>query len=114
MQQKSSVGRRNAPESRSRTKTMDTPVIRWEYYPHVSAQAAARAFVERLVLGGKRPKTVGAYARAIEALLSYFLETDPERLLEADEGDLYGYIAHLKRRSPRQRGPGATVAGTSN
>ncbi len=92
---------------------MDTPVIRWEYYPHVSAQAAARAFVERLVLGGKRPKTVDAYARAIEDLLSYFLETDPERLLEADEADLYGYIAHLKRCSPRKRGRGGTVEDRS-
>jgi len=92
---------------------MDTPVIRWEYYPHVSAQAATRAFVERLVLGGKRPKTVDAYARAIEDLLSYFLETDPERLLEADEADLYGYIAHLKRCSPRKRGRGGTVEDRS-
>src|SRR5260370_22569610 len=100
MQQKSSVGRRNAPESTSRTKTMDTPVIRWEYYPHVSAQAATRAFVQRLVLGGQRPKTVDAYSRAIEDLLSYFLETDPERLLQADEADLFAYIAQLKPSSP--------------
>src|SRR5260370_2465105 len=113
MQQKSSVGRRNAAESTSRPKTMDTQVLRWEYYQHVSAQAAARAFVERLGLGGKRSKTVDAYARAIEDLLSYFLETDPERLLEADEADLYGYIAHLKRCSPRKRGRGGTVEDRS-
>ena len=79
---------------------MDEQEVRWEYYPHVANSAAARAFVERLVLKGKRPKTVDAYARAVEDLLAYFSTTDPERLLEADEADLDGDIASLKRRGP--------------
>ena len=47
---------------------MDEQEVRWEYYPHVANYAAARAFVERLVLKGKRPKTVDAYARAVSLL----------------------------------------------
>jgi hypothetical protein len=57
---------------------MDEQEVRWEHYPHVANYAAARAFVERLVLKGKRPKTVDAYARAVEDLLAYFSTTDPE------------------------------------
>ena len=53
---------------------------------------------EHLMLKGKRPKTVDAYARAIEDLLAYFTTTDSERLLEADEADLDNYITSLKQR----------------
>ncbi len=88
---------------------MDEQEVRWEYYPHVANYAAARAFVERLVLKGKRPKTIDAYARAVEDLLAYFSTTDPERLLEADEADLDGYIASLKRRGLKKRGRGGMI-----
>src|SRR5204863_2395562 len=64
------------------------------------------SFVERLALKGKRPKTIDAYARAIEDLLAYFSERDPEHFLEADEADLDGYIASLKQRNPKKRGRG--------
>ncbi len=82
---------------------MDGPEIRWEYYPLVAAHPTTRAFVERLSLKGKRPKTIDAYARAIEDLLNYFAGKDPCLVLEADEADLDGYIAHLKRRAPKKR-----------
>ena len=75
----------------------------------MAAHPAARAFVERLILKEKRPKTVDAYARAIEDLLMYFAGTDPARVLEADEADLDGYIASFKRRSPKKRGRGGTM-----
>jgi site-specific recombinase XerD len=82
---------------------MDEQEIRWGYYPLVAAHPATRAFVGRLSLKGKRPKTIDAYARAVEDLLNYFSGRDPLRVLEADEADLDGYIAHLKRRAPKKR-----------
>ncbi len=85
---------------------MEAQEIRWEYYLHTAAYPATRSFVERLVLKGKRPKTVDAYARAIEDLLTYFAQVDPSRILEADEADLDRYIAHLKQRVPKKRGQG--------
>ena len=85
---------------------MDTQEIRWEHYPRTSTHPATRSFVERLALKGKRPKTVDAYARAIEDLLAYFAQTDTSRILEADEADLDTYIAHLKQRGPNKRGQG--------
>jgi integrase/recombinase XerD len=88
---------------------MDRQEVRWEQYPLVAAQPAARSFVERLVLKGKRPKTVDAYARAVEDLLRYFTGTDPPDILEADEADLDGYIASLKQRGPKKRGRGGMV-----
>jgi len=88
---------------------MDAQEVRWEYYPRIAAQAAARSFVERLVLKGKRPKTIDAYARAIEDLLAYFGTTAPERLLEADESDLDRYIVSLKSRGPKKRGRGGMI-----
>src|SRR5712691_2304839 len=93
---------------------MDEQEVRWEHYPHVANHAAARAFVERLVLKGKRPKTVDAYARALEDLLTYFTQTDPSRLLEADEADMDRYIAHLKQRGPKKRGQGQAVDDRNN
>jgi integrase/recombinase XerD len=88
---------------------MDLQEVKWEHYPRVTAHPATRTFVERLVLKGKRPKTVDAYARALEDLLSYFSKHDPERLLEADEADLDGYIAHLKHADPKKRGRGGMI-----
>lgn len=88
---------------------MDLQEVKWEHYPRVAAHPATRAFVERLVLKGKRPKTVDAYARAVEDLLAYFSQHDPERLLEADEADLDGYIAHLKQADPKKRGRGGMI-----
>ena len=88
---------------------MGEPEIAWAYYPRVAAHPAARAFVERLQLQGKRPKTVDAYARSIEDLLAYFSMLGPKRLVEADEADLEGYIAHLKRRGPKSRGQAGMI-----
>jgi len=85
---------------------MDGPEIRWEYYPLVAAHPASHGFVERLSLKGKRPKTIDAYARAIEDLLNFFAWQDPSLVLEADEADLDTYIAHLKQRGPKKRGQG--------
>jgi integrase/recombinase XerD len=92
---------------------MEKQEVHWAHYPAVAANPAAHAFVERLILKEKRPKTVDAYARAIEDLLMYFAGTDPARVLEADEADLDGYIASLKRRSPKKRGRGGTMEDES-
>jgi integrase/recombinase XerD len=88
---------------------MDGQEVQWEYYPFVAQHSATRAFVERLSLKGKRPKTIDAYARAIEDLLVYFNTTDIMRVIEADEGDLDSYIAHLKQRGPKKRGQGGVT-----
>lgn len=88
---------------------MDTQAVRWEHYPLVANHSATRTFIERLVLKGKRPKTIDAYARAIEDLLAYFTTADPSRVLEADEADLDGYLASLKNRGPKKRGRGGMI-----
>jgi integrase/recombinase XerD len=88
---------------------MDTQEVRWEHYARVAAHAAARAFVERLVLKGKQPKTVDAYARAVEDLLAYFARFDLSLVIEAGEGDLDMYIADLKQRGPKKRGRGGMI-----
>jgi site-specific recombinase XerD len=91
-------------------QNMDEQEVRWEHYPRVANHAAARAFVERLVLKGKRPKTVDAYARSVEDLLAYFEEArDASRVLEADEADLDRYLARLKSRGPKKRGRGGMI-----
>jgi integrase/recombinase XerD len=92
---------------------MDMHEVRWEHYHRVAAHPAARSFVERLVAKEKRPKTIDAYARAIEDLLAYFERTDPTRVLEADEIELDGYIADLKRRGPKKRGRGGMIEDAS-
>jgi integrase/recombinase XerD len=92
-----------------KVEDMDLQEINWEHYPRVATHPATRAWVSRLVLKGKRPKTVDAYARAIEDLLKYFSEREPSRLLEADEADLDGYIAFLKRTSRKSRGRGGMI-----
>src|SRR6266704_732206 len=88
---------------------MDIQTVKWECYPRVAKHLVTRAFVERLALKGKRPKTVDAYARAIEDLLAYFATSDPSRVLEAGEADLDGYIASLKQRGPKKRGRGGML-----
>jgi len=88
---------------------MDIQEVKWEHFPCVAVHAAARSFVERLVLKGKRPKTVDAYARSVEDLLTYFSDKDVSQILEADEADLDGYIANLKLRGPKKRGRGGMI-----
>ena len=83
---------------------MNIREISWQHYPCVADHVATRAFIERLTLKGKRPKTIDAYARGIEDLLSYFATADPSGILEADEADLDRYIAGLKQRGPKKRG----------
>jgi integrase/recombinase XerD len=83
---------------------MEDPEVKWKYYPLVAQNPAARAFIERQALQGKRPNTVDAYARSVEDLLLFFTTTDPARVLEADEAELDRYLAHLKEREPRKRG----------
>ena len=82
---------------------MERQEVQWKHYPLIAAHPAARSFVERLILKGKRPKTVDAYARAIEDLLVSFGNADA---LEATEADLDRYIARLKLRKPKKRGRG--------
>ncbi len=88
---------------------METQEIKWECYPRVRDHPAARSFVERLALKGKRPKTVDAYARAIEDLLTHFVNQPPTSLIEADEADLDGYIANLRSRYPKRLGRGGLI-----
>jgi integrase/recombinase XerD len=90
---------------------MEKQEVQWKHYPLVAAHPAARSFVERLVLKGKRPKTVDAYARAIEDLLVFFDKAD---VLEATEADLDSYIASLKLRKPKKRGRGGTIEDETN
>jgi integrase/recombinase XerD len=85
---------------------MEKQEVQWKHYPLVAAHPAARSFVERLTLKGKRPKTVDAYARAIEDLLISFDKAD---VLEATEADLDSYIASLKLRKPKKRGRGGMI-----
>src|SRR6266700_7841491 len=85
---------------------MERQEVQWKHYPLVAAHPAAHSFVERLTLKGKRPKTVDAYARAVEDLLVSFDKAD---VLEATEADLDGYIASLKQRGPKKRGRGGMI-----
>jgi len=88
---------------------MDKQEIRWEHYPLVAEHQTARSFIEQLALKGKRPKTVDAYAHAVEDLLTYFAGTEPSQVIEADETTLDKYIASLKRRGPKKRGRGGMI-----
>jgi integrase/recombinase XerD len=85
---------------------MERQEVQWKHYPLVAAHLAARSFVERLILKGKRPKTVDAYARAVEDLLVSFGDAD---ILEATEADVDSYIASLKVRKPKKRGRGGMI-----
>src|SRR5260221_11252390 len=99
-------GVKSCPAYTRKAGRMDTPEVRWEHYPLVAKNTAARAFIERLVLKDKRPKTVDAYARAVEDLLAYFTTRDSSRALETEEADLDVYIARLKPRGPKRRARG--------
>jgi site-specific recombinase XerD len=88
---------------------MDLTEIRWQFYPRVAALPVARAFIEQQALLDKRPKTVDAYARAIEHLLAYFADQGISQVLEADEDDLIRYLAFLRQRPPRRPGRGGLV-----
>ncbi len=79
--------------------------IRWDLYSRVGAVPAARAFVVRLGRLSRRPKTVDAYARNLERFLAWLEETPAKSWLEADEGDLLGYLDDL--RNGRVPGIGA-------
>jgi site-specific recombinase XerD len=75
--------------------------VRWDLYPHVATDHQARTFIQWLVLNARRPKTIDAYARAIDHFLKTFPE--PERLIEVNEADLLSYLASLKQRVPHRR-----------
>ena len=59
----------NADENSRPGVVMETHEVGWEHFLQVAAHPAARSFVERLEAKEKRPKTIDAYARAIEDLL---------------------------------------------
>jgi hypothetical protein len=71
--------------------------VRWDLYPHIATHPHAKAFIQWLVLNARRPKTIDAYARAIDSFLKTFPE--PERLIEANKADLLSYLASLKQRA---------------
>jgi integrase/recombinase XerD len=75
--------------------------VRWDLYPHVATHSHAKTFIQWLVLNARRPKTIDAYARAID----HFLKAgpEPEQLIEANEADLLSYLASLKQRVPLRR-----------
>lgn len=74
--------------------------IPWQYYPHVAENPVTRAFIESQAKRQKRPKTVDAYARNVEDLMSAFVETGVPDLIEAGPGDIDTYIDWLYRRAP--------------
>src|SRR5260370_27480432 len=88
---------------------MERREIKWECCSRVRDDPAARAFVERLALKGKRPKTVDAYARAVEDLLTHFATRTFPCPIEPDEADLDEYIASLRSRSPHTPGRGGVI-----
>lgn len=88
---------------------MNIQEVEWKHYPYVAEYSPARSFVERLVLKGKQPKTVDAYARVVEDLLTYFTKRNFFHVLEADEADLDAYIASLRQQRPKKRGRGGMV-----
>ncbi len=86
--------------------------IPWSQYPRVAAHPAARAFIESCAKRQQRPKTLDAYARNLDDLLRALAADDPARVVEADAGDIDGYIDVLYARGPR-RGHGTitTITG---
>ena len=83
--------------------------IRWRSYPRVAAQPVTRSYIEYLVLAGKKPRTIDAYARGVELLLAFF-NNDHNLLADADEDIGLLFIANLKRQRPKSRGRGGLVA----
>ncbi len=85
--------------------------IKWEYYPRVTRTPIARAFVERLALRDKRPKTIDAYARNVDDLIRVF-EGAGAPLIEATRADIDRYIADLRDRPrPKRACVAANAAG---
>jgi integrase/recombinase XerD len=74
--------------------------VRWDKYPHVATHPHAEAFILWLGLNARRPKTIDAYARAVDRFLQTYPE--PERLIEANEADLLSYLASLRQRAPHR------------
>lgn len=75
--------------------------IRWDLYPFVAAHVHARAYIVRLAMLDRRPKTIDAYARAINDLLHSFVDTPIEQVIEADEGEVLLYLDGLRNQSPK-------------
>ena len=73
----------------------------------------SRGSSSALALKGKQPKTVDAYARALEDLLAYFASRDINRVIEAEETDLDHYFAQLRSRRRKKRGRGGMVVDAS-
>lgn len=61
----------------------------------MAAHPAAQAFIEALVKRQKAAKTIDAYARNLEDLLRTWPEAPPERIVEADMGDIDDYLDGL-------------------
>lgn len=74
--------------------------IQWQYYPHVAENPITRAFIESQAKRQKRPKTIDAYARNIEDLISAFAESGVQDLIEAGPADIETYIDWLSQRTP--------------
>jgi integrase/recombinase XerD len=77
--------------------------IRWRSYPSVADHPAARAFLESLAKRQRSPKTIDAYARALEDLLRFFPMWTPDQVVNADENALDDYIDGLYSRPPARR-----------
>jgi site-specific recombinase XerD len=75
--------------------------VRWEFYPHVAQLEPARAWIELLSRLQKAPKTVDAYARGLDDLIT-FVERAQLPLLDATRGDIAMYVNDLATRLPPQ------------
>ena len=51
--------------------TVSPEEVGWDLYPHVAIHPHAKAFIQWLVLNARRPKTIDAYARAIDHLENF-------------------------------------------
>ncbi len=74
--------------------------IQWQYYPQVAELPNPRAFIESQAKRQKQPKTVDAYARNLEDLISAFAEFGVPDLVEAGLDDIETYIDWLHQRTP--------------
>src|SRR5260370_984045 len=74
--------------------------IQWQYYPHVAELPIPRAFIESQAKRQKQPKTVDAYARNLEDLISAFAEFGVPDLIEAGPDDIETYIDWLHQYTP--------------
>jgi integrase/recombinase XerD len=72
--------------------------IRWDFYPRVAKQEHAREWITFLSKLQKAPKTIDAYARCLDDLISFF-EHSNLPLVEANRGDIATYLDDLHRRA---------------